>query len=346
MAFTPSDGLDLLVCTQKDLGRLRFNQIAQELPYYEVFSRWFRRDKVMFDSGYAIQRTLMTSFDSDSAGHVGYLEPDQVNIGDYLTTMTVPWVHFRTSWGVIFQTDMLMNRGRNMVLNVLQPKRTAALIGMVEELENKAFAAAPTTTNTTDPYSIQYWIPTSETTGFNGGAPSGHTTVGGVDPSTHTTFKNYTAGYDTVSKGDAIRKMRDAHRSIRFKSPVSVQDYRGKVGDRYRCYVNKSVIADFEDTGEAQNENLGRDIAEMDGSIAFRRNPIVWIPKLDARTDNPIYLINHGTFYPVCLKGDYLRESTPKESPNQHNTFQVHIDLTYNFICDNKRANAVIVKNA
>lgn len=75
MAFTPSDGLDLLVCTQKDLGRLRFNQIAQELPYYEVFSRWFRRDKVMFDSGYAIQRTLMTSFDSDMPATLATLSP-------------------------------------------------------------------------------------------------------------------------------------------------------------------------------------------------------------------------------------------------------------------------------
>ena len=341
MALSASDIADLIITTQKDLGRMRFSQIAQELPFYEVFGRWFRRDKIVFDDGYAIQRTLMTSYDSDSAGHVDFVAPDQVNIGNFLTTMTVPWVHFRTSWGLIFQTDILMNRGRSMVLNVLKPKRAAALIGMVQELENKAFGSPPSTTNKTDPFGIQYWIVPDSAAGFNGGAPSGHTTVGGVDTDTHTTFKNYTDRYVSVTKGDLIRKLRDGHRSIRFKSPVTIQDYRGAVGDRYRCYTNKSVLGDLEDVGEGQNENLGRDIAEMDGSVTFRRNPIIWIPKLDERADNPFYLLNHSTFHPVCLKGDYLRESEPKESPTQHNAFMVFVDLTYNFVCDDRRSNAV-----
>ena len=342
MPLTPSDVQDLLITTQRDLGELRFTQIAQELPYYEVFSKWFRRDKVQFDSGTSIQRTLMTSYDSDSAGHVGYLDSDQVNIGDHLTTMNVPWVHFRTSWGIIFQTDILMNRGRALILNILKPRRTAALIGMVQELENKAFGSPPSSSNKTDPWGLQYWVVPNATAGFNGGAPSGNTTVAGVDLTAHQTFKNYTDRYVSITKGDAITKMRDAWRSIRFRSPVTIQDYRGAMGDRYRIYVPKGVIRAFEDTGEGQNENLGRDIAEMDGSITFRRNPIVWIPKLDERTDDPIYMINHSTFRPVCLKGDYLRESEPKESPGQHNAFMVFVDLTYNFLNEDRRGNAVL----
>ena len=57
--ITPSAIPDLVATTRVSEGRLRFQQIAQNLPFYEVFSRWFKRDKVMFSSGYKIQRTLM-----------------------------------------------------------------------------------------------------------------------------------------------------------------------------------------------------------------------------------------------------------------------------------------------
>ena len=42
-------------------------------------------------------------------------------------------------------------------------------------------------------------------------------------------------------------------------------------------YVNEDTMSSLEDLGEAQNENLGRDIASMDGQIIFRRVPIIWV---------------------------------------------------------------------
>jgi hypothetical protein len=345
-ALTAADIQDLVATTLRDLGPLRFQQIAQNLQYYEVFSRWFKKDKVVFDSGYGIQRTLMTSFDSTSAKHVGLLDTDQVNIGDYLTTMNVPWRHAQTSWALIYQTDILMNRGKSLILNVIKPKRAAALLGLVEELEDRAWGDAPGTTDTVLPYSIQYWLVENASTGFNGGLPGSHTTLAGVDLTAHPTFKNYTATYTSVTKSDLVKTMRTAHRKIRFKSPVTIEDYRGGVGDRFRIYVNESTMSSLEDLGEAQNENLGRDIASMDGTITFRRNPIIWVPKLDARTDNPVYMVDHSTFYPVCLKGDYLRESEAKEAPNQHNCYQVFLDLSYNYLCVDRRRNAVLSTSA
>ena len=212
----------------------------------------------------------------------------------------------------------------------------------MEELEDRAWAAAPSTTDKILPFSIQYWIVENATTGFNGGLPGSHTTVGGVNLNDSPTFKNYTDLYTNVTKSDLIKKLRTAHRKVRFVSPVTVEDYRGGIGDRYRLYVNESTISDIEDLGEGQNENLGRDIATMDGTVTFRRHPIIWVPKLDARTDNPVYLIDHSTFYPVCLKGDYLRESEAQKAPNQHNVYQIFVDLTYNYLCVDRRRNAVL----
>jgi hypothetical protein len=339
-----ADIADLVAGTLRDLGPLKFQQIAQNLPYYEVFSRWFRKDKVTFDSGYGIQKTLMNKLDAESSKHVGLMDTDSVNIPDVLDQLTVPWRHAQTSWGLIYQTDILMNRGKSLILNVVKPRRAAALLGLVEELEDKAWGSAPSVTDKLLPYSLQYWIVPNATQGFNGGVPSGHQTVAGVSLSDSPNFKNWTDTYAAVEKSDLIKKLRKAHRQIRFVSPVTIDDYRGNMGDRYRLYVNEETISDLEDVGESQNENLGRDIASMDGTITFRRHPIVWIPKLDGRSDNPVYLIDHSTFYPVCLKGDYLRESQADKAPNQHNIFQVFIDLTYNYLCVDRRRNAVLYK--
>jgi len=342
--ITALDLSDLVASTLYDLGPPRFQQIAQSLQDYEVFTKWFKKDKVVFDSGVGIQRNLMSRL-SGAASHVGLLDEDQVNIPDLLEQLQIPWRHAQTSWGFIYQ-ESLMNRGRAMILNVIKPRRAAAMIDLVEELENKAWESPPSSSSKTLPYGIQYWVVPNATTGFNGGYPSGHTAIAGLDLTDTPNFKNYTAIYTSLTKADAIKKLRTAHRKIMFKSPITLKDYRGSKGENYRLYVNETTISGFEDLGEAQNENLGHDLASMDGTMTFKNHPVIWVPKLDANTNDPIYMINHGTFYPVILRGDYLRESASNRAPNQHNVFQYFVDLSYNYLCVDRRRNAVLATAA
>ena len=334
-----TDIADLVSGTLRELGRLRFQQIAQNLVDYEVFSHWFKRDKVAFDSGIGIQRTLMNKL-SNTAKHVGLMETDTVNITDVIDQLQVNWVHAQNSWAFIYQ-ETLMNKGESMIFNVIQPRRADCLISLVEELEDRAWSSPTASTQKTIPYGLPYWIVKNNTTGFNGSTAFG-TSVAGVEMADSPTFKNYTAQYTNVSKADLIKKLRTAHRKTGFKSPITIQDYRGTQGQRYRLYVNETTISGLEELGEAQNENLGRDLASMDGTITFRNHPVVWVPKLDADTKDPVYGIDHSTFYPVCLTGDYLRESEAKPAPSQHNVFQVFVDLTYNYLCIDRRRNWVI----
>lgn len=333
-----TDIADLVVTTLRDLGPLKFQQIAQSLQDYEVFSKWFRKDKVVFDSGIGIQRTLMTSV-SGTAKHTGLLDEDTVIIPDVLTQLQVNWKHASTSWAFIYQ-ETLMNRGRAMIVNVIEPRRADALLSMVALLEEAAWSA-PATTTANEPYGLPYWVVTNATEGFNGGLPSGHTTVGGVDITANPTFMNWTAQYVNVNRTDLIKKMRTGHRKCRFKSPINIRDYRSGSGDRYRIYCNESVISDFEDEGTNQNENLGRDLAQLDNAMVFRNHPIIWVPALDAVTTNPVYMIDHSVFMPVCLRGDYLRESQALRAPLQHNVFQFFVDLSYQYICVDRRRCAV-----
>lgn len=341
--LTATDIADLVAGTLRELGRLKIQQIAQNLVDYEVFPKWFKKDKVVFDSGIGIQRTLMNRL-SGAASHTGLLDLDNVNITDVIDQLNVPWRHAQTSWGFIYQ-ETLMNRGDAMVFKVIKPRRAAAMIDMVEELENKAWASPTSSSDKTNPYGLPYWVVKNSATGFNGGAPSGFSDVAGVSLTDSPTFKNYTFTYAATggfTKADLIKKLRTAHRKIRFKSPVDMEDYRSGKGEKYRLYMNESSISNMEDIGEAQNENLGRDVASIDGmSMAFRGHPMIYVPKLDDDTQNPIYMIDHSTFYPVCLKGDYMREGEAEKRPGQHNAFGVFVDLSYNYLCLDRRRNAV-----
>jgi hypothetical protein len=55
--LSAQDIQDLVKSTLDDLMPMRFQQIADDLEYYEVFSKWFRKDKVDFDSGRVILKS-------------------------------------------------------------------------------------------------------------------------------------------------------------------------------------------------------------------------------------------------------------------------------------------------
>lgn len=339
--LTALDISDLVAGTLYELGRLKFQQIAQNLQNYEIFSHWFKKDRMSFDGGIGIQKTLMNRFDSTAAKHVGITEADNVNITDLIDQMNVPWRHAQTSWG-FFHHETLMNKGKSLIFNVIKPRREGAMLALVEELENKAWTT-PASTDKKNPYGIPYWLVKNATTGFNGGLPSGHSTIGGVSLTDSPNFKNYTAQYSTVSKADLVKKLRSAMRKCRFKSPLPQNSDYTTGSEKYRLYVNETTFSSLEDVGEAQNENLGRDIANPaygPGSLVFRGFPIVWVPKLDADTTNPVYGVDHDTFHVTCLEGDYLRESENR-APHQHNAYQMFVDLTYNYICLDRRRNFV-----
>lgn len=342
-----SDLADLVSGTLYNLGPMNYQQIAQSQTAYEVFEHMFKEGRMTLDGGIGIQRALMNRLPT-AAAHVGLGEPDNVTIVDLLDQIQIPWCHAQTSWGMYVQ-EAMMNSGDSLVTNVIKPRREGAMLNMIEVLEAAAWAApAGPTTNQykKNPLGIPYWIVKNATAGFNGGAPSGHTTVAGVSLTDSPTFKNYTFSYALtggITKQDAIKKIKTALRKTKFRSPVPGSDYTKGAGEQYRLYVNEATFASLEDIGESQNENLGKDIASKQfdvGSLMLRGFPIVKVDALDADTANPIYGIDHSTFHVVGLKGDWFRENQ-NPGPGQHNAVQYFIDLTYNYLCLDRRRNFV-----
>src|SRR5688572_17368938 len=98
MAVLTASGItDLVNLTLKDLGRYKIQNIAQDYTSYVLFSGMFKKGKMQFDSGYAIQRSLQYKL-SDSFRHVGLYEDDVTNIENHTVLMSVPWVYGNTNW--------------------------------------------------------------------------------------------------------------------------------------------------------------------------------------------------------------------------------------------------------
>jgi len=334
------DIADMVTTTLEDLGRGRFHQIAQDLQEYLILPRLLRRERIRIQSsGIGIKETLMTTT-GGTARWVGLLEEDAVNFNDILDQMTVNWC--RLTDNMAWERRMLLeNRGEARINNVIKPQRVAMMIRMADALED-GFFAAPDASDVKRPWGLKYWIVKNSTTGFNGGLPAGFTTVAGVSLTDSPTFKNYTGQYINITKADLITKLRTAHRKTRWRSPIKKPGMMSEFGERRQLLLNEDTIRQFEDVGEGQNENLGRDVASMDDDIVFKKHPLRWVPFLDTDATNPVYMLDTDTITPFILKGDYLRESDARVAPKQHNTFEVHVDLSINFIVTNRRANAVL----
>jgi hypothetical protein len=137
-----------------------------------------------------------------------------------------------------------------------------------------------------------------------------------------------------------VRKWRKAATFTHFEPPVSTPTTN--TGNRWRFYTNYQVLGPMEEMLEAQNENLGPDVAKYDGAVMFRRTPVEWVPKLEADTTGPIYGINWGTFKLIVLKDWWLRETNVPVYPGQH-TVQAHfLDSTYQFVSKSRRDNFVL----
>lgn len=331
---------DLVTTTQKELGKQKWTDIHLDLQEYFMMPQILQKEKVGFHGGYGIQKSVQVDT-SGNAKNIRAYDTDSLNAADIMATFTVPFRTTTTHY-IFDKGEILANRSPERILDFIKGRRTDALSSLAEKMEKDGWGKPDDSSDDLDPYGVEYWIVKNATTGFNGGAATGFTTVGGISPTTYPNWRNYTAQYTNVTRTDLVRKMRRAYRQIQFKAPVPHPNY--EQSSRYGIYVNDDVIGLIEEVGEAQNENLGRSITSMDGKILFRGSPINWVPQLDSDTDDPVYMLNWGTFHPIFRKGDYMEEGKATQIPNKHRSFVVHTDLTWNTECVNRRRNAVISK--
>ncbi len=330
---------DLVQTTLRDLGRLRFSEFATNLQVHTAMSNLLRKNRIELESGYGIQFDAMVG-QTGAAANVGLGASDNVNIVDVMTQGTADWRNSTTNYALIGQ-EVAMNREPSRIVNLVQTRRIAAMISLAELMEANFWGPPVALADNLTPWGVNTWFVKNATEGFNGGVPTGYTVIGGINPTTYPNWNNWTYQYVAPSRDDLIRHWRRAARFTGFRPPVDgIPTFN--TGDEYGYYSNNGVIEPLEEALESQNDNLGNDVGSKDGDLMFHKRPVTWIPKLEADTTNPVYGIQWGEFKTFILKGWWLKETAVPIYPGQHTMSAQFVDLTYQWVCKNRRRNFVL----
>ena len=181
-----------------------------------------------------------------------------------------------------------------------------------------------------------------QSSSFNGPGLNSSGGAAGIKVADVERWKNWSATYTNVTKTDLVRKWRKAATFTKFMQAVPSPSYGS--GDNYGYYTNYNVIGPLEEALEAQNDNLGNNIASKDGMLTFRRVPVTWVPHLEGDSNDPVFGINWSLFKTGVLRGEFLNETRLPIAPNQHTVSQTHVDLTSNWVCYDRRRQFIISK--
>lgn len=345
-----TDIADLVTTTLNELGEMKFTDLMSDYRNTIALKRVFKAKKTTFDAGPEIQFNIITDH-NDSADWKGLYESDNVNPNDVMTTGKIPWRHISWNWA-IERREIAMNRSPRKIVDLAKTRRIAALGSAIIKFE-RALWRCPAVTDVKTCYGIPYYIVKSNTAatlanndGFNGTVPSGYTTVANINPTTGANgrFVNYATQYTNVTKSDLIVKMRRAMAKTDFKALVDdIPQY--SVGRDMGLYTNYDTLAQLEGLLEAQNENLGTDLASMDGRVMFRRVGVTDVDELKQDSTQPIYGINWSELGTVGLRGEWMNETTEPRVAGQHTVSATFTDCSFNLLCRNRRKQFVLSTN-
>lgn len=364
MPLQADQDLDLITITLRELGEHKWTDIVSALQEHIILSRILKKEKVGFHAGPAIQFNVQVN-PSGAAKMTGLMASDAVATVDLMTTASLPWRHANTNYGVDAR-EIAMNREPRQIVNLVKERRAGAMISLAELLETQGWSAPSGSGDSLNTFGIPYWIVPNATQGFNGGNPFGFSAgAGGISSTNFPNWANYTDQWSDPTKLDLIRKWRRAAYFTNFMSPVNADVPSYNTGNKYGYYTTYFVVQRCEEAAEQQNDNLGNDIAAKDGQAVFRRNPIVWAPKLETLSGNgmsgtfsnstytstggyavnPVFGINWGVFRPIFLEGWYMREDGPYPLRGiQHTVYAVQVDLTWNIECRDRRRQFVLTQ--
>jgi hypothetical protein len=329
---------DFVADTLKDLGKPKFTDISSNIQRHVAMKNLLRENRVVLESGQGIQFNVLVS-QSNAFRNVALAESDNVNLVDGMVQASTVWRNSQTSYMLIGQL-VAMNREPARIVDYVKQQRIMALISLAEGMESN-FWAAPASTDNKTPLGLPYWVVKNATKGFNGTTLTGYTTVAGLNPSTYPNWSNWTAPYTAVTIDDFIRTAREGATKTDFLPPVDGIP-TPNTGDEYGWYTNYAVVQALEEAVMGQNDNLGPDVADMDGKTLFRRVPVTWVPWLERDSTNPFYGINWGWLKTYILRGWWMKETAIPHTPGQHTVASHFMDCTYQFVSKNRRCHMVI----
>lgn len=338
MALQASGIADLVATTLQNVEPMKFTDIATTYQRFDALPNLIRKHKIVFDTGVDFRFDLMTNFNA-GAKFVGPYNKDVISVPDVMQQATVPWRHVTWNWA-IDEKEVAMNRSPRKIVDITLTRRIAAFIGATVLFE-QAFWGLLSATNTTSPYGMPYWIVKNATEGFNGGAPSGFTSVAGLSPTTYPNWSNWTAQYVYPTPDDLLKKWYKAAEFTDFDTATPDMP-TFNTGNDYGYYTNWSVIQPLEELLRNRNDDLGSDIAKLQGSLMFMQKPVKRVVQLESDTTGAVYGINWGEMQCAALRGLWLKETKVEKMPGQHTVAAAYYDCSFQFFTRNRRRHFVL----
>lgn len=352
---------DLVENTLHRFVKDKWVDISLELQRYFAYENLLLSDRIAIDGGDQLQWQVKVR-NTGSFKNTGMYAVDDVKVADVTKSCTLPWTKQTVNMGYDIDEPAFNSGSAVRILNYIQARRHDALTSYAEGMEANFWGLPQNTTDEAEllkPRGVPYWIVRNATSGLNGSLPlgGGHANVAGLSPVTYTNWRNRTGLYTVIDKHDLVRLLRECHVKCKFKAPVKHPSPVNGM-PRHVLPTTYEVIQKLEEILESQNNNLGTDIASMDGDLVFRKTPMVWVPYLDANHDatgadssnhlgkNPIYGIDKLSFQMVYLQGKFMRRSKPIIASNQHTVRHVHWDTWMQFRCYDRRRNFVLTQSA
>lgn len=332
---------ELLATTLANFGPLKWSLISNTLQTYTAYGRFLKKGRVEVAHGGTKVEWRLQVADTGMATRSSLYDTDQLATKDTIKTASNPWVHLKVPYSMDVR-QVSMNSGAAKIIDDWQAQRVAAMMSLASLLEQD-FWNAPDANDSLKPRGLRYFntkIGATSTPGFTGTHATGFSDCADLSSTTYTQWRNWNGTYTTVAQTDLIRKVKQAQRKCQFMPPVEHPN-AVPANPNWEQYTNDTVYGKLGELAEAQNQNIGADLAAYEGRVTIGRVPVKWIPFLDADTADPFYGQDWSTFIPVVLAGEYLRESVDSAASN-HNIKANWVDMTYGYKCLDRRRSFVL----
>jgi len=343
LSFSQID--DAVLLTQNTLvKRGAFVDMQTDLTDHVAVREMWKGKKKKFTGGENWEFEVQMDH-NHSTRSVGLYETDGSSINDTMVKGEVAPRHINAHY-LYDQREKAFQRGGTAIVDLIKTKYVAMMVSFYEFLEDALWNKPDDSSDLKTPYGIPYWVTRNATKGFNGGNAVGFTGgKGGIDASVpaNARFKNYSGTYAAVASNDIILTMREAHRKSKFRSPVShaTPDLGGMSNG---IYCNNDLISSLETLLEAQNMNLGNDLASKDGKTMFKSTPLTYVPFLDDDDTDPLYMLDWKWLAVGVMAGWENNMTAPYMVPGKHLVRRIDLDASLNVVCTDPRRQTILYK--
>jgi len=362
--ITINQARDLGIATLKSFEQDMF-QITLKHQTYEMLNQFFKPGKKKTDSGKYITRDIVLR-DSNQAQHVNMYETTTPGVANTAEEIVVNWTHARVDYSYS-RKEINMNKNNPVrIYNLLEQRRKNAFIDLANLLEEDAWKTPTSSSDTKSPHGVPGWIgqmdngTTAGSSGFIGYTPNYWTTsnsrynAGSVACSAteNPRWANYYADHQGTINETTLDILDTAFRKTHFKSPMFAKQAIDPKSDfsNFRMFTTNDVLKELNKMARKSDDALGPDLGKYAGSVIFKGVPFVYADFLDTAKQyvygsDPIFGVNFNHFYPVILDGEEFLESEPMTEVGQPDTLTIYVDVSYGFICDNRRAGGFLVSS-